>query len=65
MQTSNSHNTSIRLLTADSLRIFRHLILFVFIFFISAGVVWEMQEMGLFNTAFEKYGCLFFLYFSS
>ncbi|MBK5720872.1 histidine kinase [Dysgonomonas sp. Marseille-P4677] len=63
MQIRNGYNTTIRLLTSDDLRIFRHLTLFLFIFFVSAGIVWDMQETKLLTNAFEKYGCLFFVIF--
>ncbi|MBD8388416.1 sensor histidine kinase [Dysgonomonas sp. BGC7] len=60
--TENNNNLIIKLLTHPYLKIFRHLILLIFIASISGGFIWYMQE-EVEMTTFQRYGGLLFFIF--
>lgn len=58
MKTNNNDNIIVRLLISPRWLILRHSILLGFIFLISAGFVWHLQEEGKLDSNFIKYGLL-------
>lgn len=59
MRTNSDNNIVIRLLVSSRLRIFRHLILIIFVLSVSTSFIWYEHEQLPSMTSFEKYGGLF------
>lgn len=58
--TNNNNNLIVKLMISPRLRIVRHLILFICILAISAGMVWYVEDEGIHLDPSLKYGGLLF-----